>query len=72
MGLDDNPLLWYNWFFSRHTLRKKYKENIDFKEIKADDDLVKIYESLNEDQSPFKKSTHKRGKIKKYYWWGLI
>jgi hypothetical protein len=53
-------------------LRKKYKENIDFKEIKADDDLVKIYESLNEDQSPFKKSTHKRGKIKKYYWWGLI
>jgi len=48
-------------------LRKKYKENIDFKEIKSNDDLVKIYESLNDDQSAFKKSTHKRGTAKKYY-----
>ena len=48
-------------------MRKKYKDNIDFKEIKADDDLVKIYESLNGDQSTFKKSTHKRGTAKKYY-----
>ena len=29
------------------TLSKKYKENIDFKEIKSNDDLVNIYESLN-------------------------
>ena len=48
-------------------MRKKYKENIDFKEIKSNNDLVKIHESLNGDQSTFKKSTHKRGTAKKYY-----
>jgi len=53
--------------FYKNTLRKKYKENIDFKEIKSNDDLVKIYESLMSNQLYFKKSTHKRGKIKKYY-----
>ena len=59
-------------FFFRDTLRKNYKENIDFKEIKADDDLVKIYESLNADQYALGKKSHTGGKIKKYYWWGLI
>jgi hypothetical protein len=53
-------------------MRKKYKENIDFKEIKSNDDLVKIYESLNGDQSTLGKKSHTGGKIKKYYWWGLI
>jgi len=53
--------------FYRDTLRKKYKENIDFKEIKSNDDLVKIYESLNGDQLLLGKKKHTGGKIKKYY-----
>ena len=61
----DDPLK--IWFSGDPTLRKKYTENIDFKEIKSNDDLVKIYESLNANQSSFKKSSHKRGTIKKYY-----
>ena len=61
----DDPLK--IWFSGDPTLRKKYKENIDFKEIKSNDDLIKIHESLSGDQSPLKKSTHKRGTAKKYY-----
>ena len=47
---------------------------IDFKEIKADDDLVKIYESLMSNQFALgkKKHTCTGGTAKKYYWWGLI
>ena len=66
----DDPLK--IWFSGDPTLRKKYKENIDFKEIKSNDDLIKIHENLNGDQSTLgKKSTHKsvnkRGTAKKYY-----
>jgi hypothetical protein len=48
------------------TLRKKYVENTDYKEITKNHDLVKIYESINADQSALCKK-HKRGKEKKYY-----
>ena len=52
--------------FYKDTLRKKYKENIDFKEIKKDDELVCLYESLCAEISALGKPKHTGGKAKKY------
>ena len=57
--------------FYKITLRPNYIENIDFKEIKKDDDLVKTYEeyqkNLNGFQNPLGKKVHTGGKAQKYY-----
>ena len=54
--------------FYKDTLKPNYKENIDYKEVDKNHDLVKIYnEFLNEDQSSLGKSKHTGGKAQKYY-----
>lgn len=49
--------------FYKDTLRKKYKENHEFKEIDKNHDLV----NANEESSALRKVPHKRGVAKKYY-----
>ena len=57
--------------FYKITLRPNYIENIDFKEIKKDDDLGKTYEEYQKNlsgfQNPLKNKPHKRGTPQKYY-----
>jgi hypothetical protein len=53
--------------FYHDTLRKKYKENIDYKEIDKNDNLVKFYEISNNNHSTLGKKYHTGGKVKKYY-----
>ena len=54
--------------FYKDTLRMDYIENIDYKEIDKDSELIKLnIEIPNGGEPPFKNQTHKRGKAQKYY-----
>lgn len=53
--------------FYRDTLRKKYRENIDFIEVSATHQLVTAWEEANRDKSLLGKSTHTGGKASKNY-----
>jgi phage anti-repressor protein len=53
--------------FYKDTLKKKYLENIDYKEIQKDDDLVKLYEKFGVPKSTPKKKENRGGHNSKYY-----
>lgn len=57
--------------FYKDTLYTSYIKDIDYVEIKKDDELVKKYneyqQNLNEEISALKKIPHKRGSAQKYY-----
>ena len=54
--------------FYNTIIRKYYQENIDYKEIKKDDDLINKYiEIPNAILKSLGKPKHKRGKAQKYY-----
>jgi hypothetical protein len=54
--------------FYKETLRMYYIENIDYKEISKDDDLINKYNDFaNEGQSELAKPKHTGGKAQKYY-----
>lgn len=53
--------------FYRDTLRKQYKENIDYKETDENDALVKLFENSKWRSISIYKKSHKRGKKQKYY-----
>ena len=54
--------------FYNDTLRLNYTENIDYKEVDENHELVSFYiENVNADRSAFKNIVHKRGKAQKYY-----
>ena len=58
-------------YFYKDTLYMKYIEDIDYKEIKKNDVLVKLYDeyqhNTNGDKSPLGKKIHTGGKAQKYY-----
>jgi hypothetical protein len=53
--------------FYKDTLYTSYVKDIDYVEIKKDDELVKLYKMLAEEISSLGKKVHTGGKAKKYY-----